>query len=291
MIIDRVKWHLLQLCKGWIQMHGLRLLQRFGNMCNSSTSSNCSSSNCNISNSSSNMHNSNSNCNCNNSNCNNSNCNNSNCNNSNCNNSNCNSSNHDHELFLTGLSNNSNCNSSNHDHELFLTGLSNRNNHDLFLTGLSNCNNSNNRNNRNIKRTTPMTLTLYYTEWVRMAIGSDGMVVHGKTLIDDLVAVVTKVIKNPCANVVVVSQCIVAKNPYTRNASEAMSKKLKAFTMVNDNDMNHQTNTRQTMPALIGEIIVMAGSFTVIFAILICCINNSPRSPRVRRVRAHNKRR
>ena len=253
-------------------------------MCNSSTSSNCStsnncsSSNCNISNSSSNMHNSNSssnmhnnNCNCNNINCNNINCNNSNCNNSNCNNSNCNCN---------------NSNSSNHDHELFLTGLSN--DHDLFLTGLSN---RNNRNNRNIKRTTPMTLTLYYTEGVRMAIGSDGMVVHGKTLIDDLVAVVTKVIKNPCANVVVVSQCIVAKNPYTRNASEAMSKKLKAFTMVNDNDMNHQTNTRQTMPALIGEIIIMAGSFTVIFAILICCINNSPRSPRVRRVRAHNKRR
>jgi len=107
----------------------------------------------------------------------------------------------------------------------------------------------------------------------------------------DVVAVTIRVPKNVVASPSIVSQCIVAKNPYTRNASEAMSKKLKAFTMVNDSDMNHQTNTRQTMPALIGEIIVMAGSFTVIFAILICCINNSPRSPRVRRVRAHNKRR
>ncbi len=49
------------------------------------------------------------------------------------------------------------------------------------------------------------------------------------------------------------------------------------------------------MPAFLGEIVVMGGSFAFIFAILICCINNSPRSPRVkprsRRVCAHNKRR
>ncbi len=43
------------------------------------------------------------------------------------------------------------------------------------------------------------------------------MVMHGKTLEDDLIEVVTKVVKNPCANLVVVaSQFIVAKNPFTK---------------------------------------------------------------------------
>lgn len=33
-----------------------------------------------------------------------------------------------------------------------------------------------------------------------------------------------------------------------------------------------QTKTNKIMPAFIGEILVMAGAFTVIFSILICCI-------------------
>ena len=41
-----------------------------------------------------------------------------------------------------------------------------------------------------------------------------------------------------------------------------------------------QTNKQINMPLIVGEFIVMAGSFAVIFAILLCGIRKTPDDPR-----------
>ena len=41
-----------------------------------------------------------------------------------------------------------------------------------------------------------------------------------------------------------------------------------------------QTNKQINMPLIVGEFIVMAGSFAVLFAILLCGIRKTPDDPR-----------
>ena len=75
----------------------------------------------------------------------------------------------------------------------------------------------------------------------------------------------------------------------------ASHRKLKRFNVFNRHrtniDNSSQDNTRYTMPFFLAEVFTMAGAFTVIFGIMICCIRNDTSndaySRQLRRLRKH----